>query len=1835
MLQHLKKTRHKPLIGFVSVCLCALIVLLSLGIQSALADDSLPEQPATTVPIATSQDLINYADEYARGGHNPNDTLQLALSEGSSFVLSAEDGFHGIGTANRPFNGKVEIVDNAVNRFITDQPLFGGITTDAVIVNASDAVRQIEISRLSESDSPLFAAVVMKGATTNSGAWDFCIKADDRDVVNQTAYGFAGVIGTVEEECVLSLDFTHDSVSAAGTPADAKSAGDLGLICNTLGEGAELTFTVTLGSSMSGKTFNVASTGGHAGGAVGVMSDNATLKTGAAYTSYANVSTTGDSKFAGGLVGYATDAALDTTAGTVTLAKSVSGKRGAGGLYGYSESTLASRTFDLEDLTTTSAFTLAGGTDVGILAGTLVAEGNVTVTETGANLGDDTFNQQVKFTGGTNRGGLIGAYENNNLDHILYIHQAKIKVVSGTASGGAVGKFGGSQPVYAKVEYFHLDNDSSGNVDGGLVGNAGTNGSFIDVYHDVIIEGNVGSGLVGTLTTLNSDVGERVGVLRLSGTVDLSAATCATAQLVGTRGNALVYALGSGSDANWTCKRGSSKVDDIGDWGEVVRLGSTSGLSESDLFTAVDTSTHHTITLASYADSMGTLADFVKTALNIQLNGGVNTGALRFAGSARGTILADDLSLTANIDLRNSGILALTRDNGANPAFTGSLNGNSKTVTLAIGEPYGQDSSGNPLTTVGDNNSGTIIGNAGHGYLGLFAKVKDASVSNLTVNGYISACAGKKTSAYRVGGVAASVVSGSTSAPLTLSHVTTAQDIKFYTITSDAALKVYLGGAVGCVEEGVAGTIAVSHSNFNNTITEKLRAALHTEGIGGAIGHVNSVAALTLDFDDISLGGTFNNTVSGSNSYNDVRYGGLIGTIVGNSGSFTRNVTIHDLTVANTVSITTKTNGSDRATLAGTFLGSEWLDTNVTIGTLGSTDGVTLSGPSLTVSSDNTPNMAALVAKATGHWTVNHVQVNSATIKANNAATFGFLVGDGIAGSSALYLDLISDGFHIGSTTLTGTFNVYDEVVGYAVVSGKQIEDNGNAVVSIRTAGGAPLIMTGAGCNTYQNQITSGTKPDTNSNTRYYYNLDVIRAKQEHSAASDGEKLLLWSLNKYANTAIRGNGNGYFSDTFSNYLSGNSNKNCDMAGLSYYPVDASDVTIRNLSVKFYNQEIEDGESGTGNSDGVARSTRTQRTQHYMMHEGIFRDYTGDLTVNGLHLAGNVSNQHGGSASGFLVCGTMGGTNDTDSVTISNLVLDGAQVQRSGTYGPLLIHKIGKNVTFSLAHVSATAGASGDAYPNTNTAAVASSLIGDVGNDTATNINLTFSDIALDARTTSGANTPYGTTRSIFDRATLLNSFRFLSGSLGEYNYNYNEDWPTNHRVTYGKEVSESVEFAGRESHYYDYYGAGDHFTDPTGSCAAAYNFSSGWLRYVWQPYTDGSDLYHEIKVNVMDISLTAGCGQYNDPYRIDNGDMLATVANIISGKPDDGVVVCLPTDIGGNYDMWCTNRTAHTDYVYNNATNHKRFELVSDPTNTYVSTDTVREYLAGAYYSITAAQIELPAGYVGLGYQAPSTWDSANYDCAFAFRGVIVGANDGNSHTILNHSYNPLIKSANGCVVKDVTVATDATITINQANSVAFRYDSDGCASYGAVIGQVMGGDNLLDHVAVDFTSATFTESSNALKRLEPVGGYVGVVVNGGLVFRNMSGLTATGLTAAKCSYVSDAGWLYVNPIVGRVVAGYVFNEVPGGYAASSATLHNGTKNYDIPDLDPNLTMLNVTASAQDNHVVTAPNAQALYVLSCIVNSGAGSATWKASTEQSYAALSGSTLSGWRNTCAT
>ena len=1845
----------------------------------------------------TYNDLADFAAYSIEYSASPDayceDTIILTLNTG--YLNSLPSNYIPLGTEDAPFNGKILITQNYGYPwwFETDKPLFDYITDSATINYADENHNtepiQIEIRRMENSTlAPLFANHVKPGGASKA-TWKIKSAVQNQetgDGVNILVCNTSGLIGDIKEDANVTIDFVNNAYDP-GTEkrSNVEASGDIGLICQTMYENSriDLTLSGTNNGCLISSTSN-----GNAGGLVGRMKSGSVLKLNSTYTPAANRSITAVSGYAGGLVGYNEGGKIIFPENAETeIRGSIIGTSGAGGLYGYysnyvDNNATQSVTVDMKnyDIDCTVKATYAGGL-VGELNGT--ADFIVDGSASGSN--------EITVSGDTvtNFGGIAGTYQTNALTNKFEVNTVTANTEASFTTGdnvrsyygGVCGQITGDQSGYVKVSSF-THKSSAGFADatafGGVVGDAGTAGSMLDVG-SVTIETGVASGAAnGSAYNGGGIVGKLTdGVLRLSGTTNMqkapSASGSSNGQLVGARKDSLVYAVGSGNsgDSNWEFNRSATQVeaDDIGTWGSVLRI---SGI-ETDVLT-FDPSAH-TVTVKAPVTAITSAVDFTKTALNMQLNSG-NKGALRFADSTntKSALMGTNLSFSGTVDLTGTGNIGLMRDDYKDNvseigAYTNTIS--SGTVKLAIGERYGS-----PSTGIG---RGDIIA---HRYNGLIARTGEitstsgqgesavtihtpASISGLTIDGTINVNATIGNT--YVGGAVAVANKG-----INLINVTAQEKIDFNVVRGT-------DHAVGGITANVSGgNTAITGGTAKTEIV--LTGTVSSIPVGGAIGKINNAnKAITASSITIAA----NIDASGATA-TDMAGAGFIADISGGTMTLT-GVTVNGTKLKNAAS-----------SHSGGFLGMKWLGTDVSFT---ANNGVIVSGTANEL--DTSASYAAgLVQYATGHWTVPEkgIQILGMTIKtATNS--LGLLVHDGYSGDNGLYLELTNkDSYDLATTgiTIPDTTN-YDELVRS---TGSDILSNGsNGIISITTDGN--LIMDGTSCNTYQNKYNKSNV--SNSKSRYYYNLTSI-CKKAVNARTDGEKLLLWSLNKYAATNINSN----FKNSLGTTLAGN----FDLGHISYYPIDCPDnLTIGDATFTFYNDEIEASEQvvvASGNSDSSNRTTRGD-SQHFLMHSGVFRNVSKTITTNGnIHFKGCIGvGSHTEKVndvdvtvvySGALINGTLNGSLTT--ATNKEIVFEGLTISDTSKY--LFINKMTTNSKLTLSGVRTGGGKDFSNTDKSSTetkysagATVASSLIGDVSGN---GIQISFDRMKLDSRITP--NSPadwlaqYGTTKSIFSGATFLNKFNVDSNSTGKYDFDEALDWDGsthNANVTYGQEIKTSVESVNKQQKYLDQANFVDPVAVPSSVRTVVYDFDSGFLPYVkysTATYPTGDNATRELKVNIYIAGLSEGCGTYNHPYKITTGSQLYIVATSINKVgyfsslrlpkidcDNDSNLDNLNSEIGTH---WCDEDCAvfeHGSGVYTFTENGTTYTWTEEQ---------VSLYLASAYYIImNNIDIVDNSGsdqFKGLG--ASPTGDTTG---KYAFRGVIVGASSDGSITITNktgegktnnnsdfHNTMGLITMSNGCVVKDLTIKVDFPDTdkyqYRSNGNKAYGYDEN-FTNYGAVINKIMGGDNIIDNVTVQFedTLKVYSESNDYKAT---IGGYVGCVVNGGLIFRNVddsklkrtivNGETTTTVQGFKVIRANSSGvqqevkigdtvissstvegsmtdaddliHIHVNPFVGRVINGYAIRE-SDHYAFSEdgetygdgetranaveVTMHNTRKNYSIPDIDATKNFEDASASVltfskpegeTSYNTITVPNSQALYIMSIIAQSGAGCA---------------------------
>ena len=1679
------------------------------------------------ITINTSEQFVEYSKNYeADPAKYQNIDVSIAITSGN---LDNLVGFVSIGTAQYPFAANIKVTSDSEFKLTLDQPLFAYIYDSANINTDVIISRSLPVSG-DVSDSALFAEHVIHDTEKNTTAqWSVSL-------MNAEA-AFSSVIGTLGENVNAKLTITNnaDSVSVSGS-------GSAGLACGRMEKNSSLT-VITSGSA----SYNVSSSGGNAGGMIGTMAD------GSAFTLNNEFALTGEvtaAGYAGGLVGYAENASVSFE-GTAMVSGTVSGALATGGVFGYYKSSEAENSFDISRYSVSCTL---NGESSGGLFGKLENSGNMTIikndTEAAGISVNRTSSDKQIF------GGLIGIYFSDNTSNSLTV--SGISVSADNSAGGAE-YFGGlmgkaDDDSYIRLEDVSVSASGCKNVTsfGGIAGYADK--AFIDA-ENVTVNTNgdfIGGGVIGNMNG---------GVLRLGGTTDLTGTKAAGGgQIIGTRGAALIYAQNG-----WQLNRGeAASFDDIGTWGEVLRL--SSSLREDNIFNINET--EHTVTVKRAGTTVGSLAEFAVLALNMQLNSGTSSDStlLFESTSTTGTsLLSSDITLNCNIDLSGTGITGLTRDDGENDAYTGTFNGSGHTITLAVGEPYGYRS--NTALAAGDasDGNGRIYR---HYYSGLFAKTENITFNNLIVDGIINV---KYTdnARYYIGGLSA-LHSGN----ITVQDLTVQENIN---VSGNTGNYCFVGGIAGQAAENSSPAIVISGS----TISPEINCSGNASFIcGGAFAEIGQNDKFSVTADNVKLGAA----VTNSSTAGSKKVGGFIGNISSNNGAASDR----------TISLTNITIDSENVTSAygGALLGESWNNCEVSVGSE-TEKGITVKSAEVTQNGNG--DFAGFVTNATGCWKVYDVNIEGITVSGTSAASFGMLVNKGVykydSITTALYLETESENaYKIGSAVISiGLNTIYDEII--ATCSGSFDDEDAVlwndtcAVVSIHTSGGA-VTMDGAGCNTYQNQ-TSVKK--ANPYSRYYYDFDVIRGKNV-SERTDAEKLMLWCVNLYAYSNIK----QYFNDAFNktSIPAGN----YDMTGYSYYPVDMPS-----------GMNIADGAVFTFCNDKIVNSEKPavgERSQHYLMHCGLFRNSDGNITAGNITFSGTVGADT--DYSGAMFCGTvMGSVNSTAKAVLNGIVLDGIRVNSTESTAPLLINKIDSYTALELSNVSTT-----EKYRTESISAAASSLIGDVGSSdgNSKDIKLTFSGLTLDGRKAAVSDTAvnaalskaYNTDMSIFSKAILLNSFRFKAGSncSGTYNFRRDEDWDEDsakHNVAYGMEISGSKEYKDMQKMYFK----SDSYTNPTGE-DAEYDFS-GFLPYVAASYSEKN--YHEIKVNQTALAeLDTGCGTYNDPYIISQGKQLELLDKILSnnlGDSEDGAVVNYQEN---SYSAWCNEKNSHKVLLWDAESSCFR----SEDGTTSIKLADIQKTLASAYYMLANDVTITSADFVGIGKNVP-------------FKGAVFG----NGHAITNETVQPLIYQSTGAVIKDITVNVTANFKGKFSAAADSKYETDGngtTAFYGGVIGIVNGGDNIIDNVSVEFTNAgTIDIKSGTNYGNKAVGGYIGVIRYGGVIFRNMDNASHSGITAGMNNIFGSNALLYCNPIIGRVIDGFAVTETSAFNGAEDrVTMKNGTKNYSIADISTAADKISFESNDTNSGTIKISNPQQLFILGCISMSGAGSADSSGYSKFSY-----------------
>lgn len=1612
--------------------------------------------------------------------------------------------------------------------------------------------------------------------------------------------------------------------SAETTLVTSLSGANAGGLVGSMAAGAKLIIEspLTLTNTLTGSN--------NAGGLAGALAAEATIQVDANVTItkagtdaepiYNTITAT---KSAGGIVGEMTTTngsvlvSDDCTISLTDTESKVTGGENAGGLYG---SCIASGDLDpLNGVSITqvklNGYVAGQRTNLGGLFGTLTLSGT-------DNQCVCSFNNAplavtlISVTGDTYLGGIVGTLNGStpsNRKNALIVNQPNIQISNSDLTPRYLGGIVAWQNATVDVTGTEDSNTVSfnyphtaGSDKTDLKHNMGGLSAYVCdgmlLVADTVKISNTNSNYPAT--DQNGGIAGSVNkgsIVYLLNNTDLSScpltSTAASGMLVATQNCSLVYSSGT---AITRYNKSGMELDDIGNYGELYRLPDFVTLNRTTYATTLPE-----LSLTENACTFNNATDYACFALAWQSRGHFPTvSGITTAPDSWRNLKTATITLGADIDLSNGGngygIGGLSRDvYSADDTFSGKLygavNGSaSHTITLGIGNRYCATSNIQSITS-----DGRIYF---HNSPGLFAGLSSqATVKNLTLTGSIRlsnnrlAVSPADQTAYMKTGALAGLFlcEGDSSGTITNVSTTVSIDAKSGTQTSDAPF--YIGGLFG-LAYGNVGTTLTLDANLGAAITHTLSGATlvgHRFHIGGAIGAVDEGCTnLKIQCNGAVISGEINRVGSAENYY----VGGLVGTIFP-SGSSSRTITLTNLKVGQKVvgeipakSFTLSGNAEKRM---GGVLGGIWADTDVTI------SGLTVENATLTASGE--AKLGGLVYRASGKWEVSSADLSGLTITASSAEGLGLMVCQGgpyreplgyaASGSDTykeiggLYLVMTENwawknnkGYNV-PTNITFGGDVFDEFVAYTAnayyTEGNKdtppysITSNGSGIISLKTNNGI-VNMTGKASdrNTYENRTAVAKK--TNLYSRYYYNLPGKSIQGDIDAP---EELLIWSVYHYAAPNLRKN---FQVDKENKFEIGGApsggRADFDMVGLSYYPIRITDssITVQYADVTFYNKQIE-------NQVSDEKSTRfgsSDHTQHYTMHCGLFLDFAAEnikasaahtMTINGVTFAGTVGKVNGHS--GALICGSVYGDNENSNIATCTVVLadsdhatkavtlNGISVDSTEDYRPVLIGHMDSYSGLKANYVTVS--------DKQNTVA-GSSLIGDVGHSAATGLAITF----------AGTIKLPSENNSVFSSATLLNSLRYQGSTPATYQFVKEKDWKDGYHhknVTYGFEISGSVEFEDEQLWYFDE----GYVSNTTSEATESGNFST-YLPYVaHSPAKDGNGTYtlengyHELEVNVKPTNLLRGCGTYGDPYVLDSEKLLKSIAKYLEHpeKTIDGWKICYPASetyhVDGSSDITLT-------FNSENQTWSEGFTI-----------DQIRKHLSGAYYVIKNDMILV--SFSGLGTED------------YPFSGVIQGKAGQTKKITMSGTSQALIQYSNGSVVRNLTISLAQKAPLRSAapEIIGSQRTANRAPKYffGGVIGCVLGGDNIIDNVTVSTpegkTPYNFQEGYTAFEHLVPIGGYVGVIAGGGVVFRgNIS--SNTGITG-------NNNQLYRNPIVGRVLGGYAF------YEGNGTAPDNTDKNYKIN------TITSGAHLSLSGETLTIKDSEGLLLLSAIVSSGAGS----------------------------
>ena len=961
---------------------------------------------------------------------------------------------------------------------------------------------------------------------------------------------------------------------------------------------------------------------------------------------------------------------------------------------------------------------------------------------------------------------------------------------------------------------------------------------------------------------------------------------------------------------------------------------------------------------------------------------------------------------------------------------------------------------------------------------------------------------------------------------VTISGCTT--KVKLTLSKGSVGASLYAGGFIGNV---FGKTFSITGSNLAANIIQESNYSYDGIYLGGAVGRATPGAKVTF------TGNTVSTIIDKKVNTLNARIGGCFGELACSS-YVDVDMTGTKAEKASITSVSTNANGS-----AGGLIGHTVQKCKLVL------DGAWQG----TVSSGNA-SVGGLIYDLDGKLTVNTgFSVNGSTFTSNNA-TKGILVAEGTQAFVVVNCD--PSGFQ-GVTA-----DRFDLFVGKNIAS--------RASMNVAATGG--LVSVETGDNIGQIPKNSGwysmISARQNSNTRYYFNiarLDYTDGNYKPGAVAKTQAdVIYWHVYDYVQGALP---DYVLEKSFYTAITDitGAGKAIDMTNYSFYPTKKEGVTF--------------DFSGKKLTFGYAVPDLPRTGQMFGIQSGILSDVIATnesvtASLTNITLAGTVYPVNG--RSGAFICGKVVG-NRTATVTadanfkVEKVFFDGLTVDGAAT--PLLIDTIGSNVTGALTSVSQyTQGTYEEVNKTTAyTAKAASALIGkggvanENGSTASSNISVTFKNIVFAAE--EG--------KSIFTKASYFEAINCVNGT-GAYIYNFNlaEDWDGGHKnaVTYGTEISTNP----KQYEYYDQ----EILVDPTSAGNTQKPntaFSTGYMPYVLTTMDGGTSL----RVNRKSVNFDTGWGTYEHPYIIERAAQLEELTKLVSMS---GSYLFQP-DWVINYPKASGTTLDYTDCdVYTASTSGT---LTTSGGTKTLKAETLREYLRGAYYKISAPMksMELSSEFTGIGTEQ------------YPFHGVIVGSGTvitmPDNTNVGNTGYCGFINVANGCAVYGLELKYEKVglsgsfSSWDSPTSRAFstKRAATSVAHFGGAIGWIVGGDNVLDHVTVRVNSLAAGHKTSVF------GGYVGLISGGGVTVRSL------GPGVDKVETAENSQYFYYAPYVGKAFS---------GYAISDDKEYKNTEKYaSIAYIAAKQTTGTFTAQGDQGGAFTLDNAADLMMLGYSMYSGA------------------------------